>query len=246
MIQAKLGCRKSFATAPHWLRLAINGMFKEETPDVPGGRLRVKICGITNQADVEAAIDAGADAVGLNCYVGSKRHLDVFAAADWLAALPAHLSRVAVVVNLTLAEASAIAALPYIDALQLHGQETPEFCRALAATGVRLAKALPATDAVALAGAVSFRLRTIVLDSSSAGAFGGTGTTFPWKIATDFAANHPELRVILAGGLNARNVANAVRAVRPFGVDVTSGIELAPGRKDHAQMRAFITAARAA
>jgi phosphoribosylanthranilate isomerase len=89
-----------------------------------------------------------------------------------------------------------------------------------------------------------FFARTVLLDSAAAGEFGGSGRTFPWKIARDFVQAHPHLRVILAGGLTPENLAKAVALVRPFGVDVTSGVESAPGRKDHARMRAFIAAAR--
>ena len=207
--------------------------------------LRVKICGITNLEDAKASIAAGADALGFNCYVKSKRYVDLAAAGEWIARLPDHISRVAVVVDPTFAEAKAIATLPFISALQLHGRETPDFCRRLAAEGVRLSKALPATDAASLRDAALYSTQTIVLDSATADAFGGTGLTFDWRIAARFAEVHPASHVILAGGLTPENVSEAVAIARPYAVDVTSGVEASPGRKDYLLLRSFIDAARA-
>jgi phosphoribosylanthranilate isomerase len=207
--------------------------------------LRVKICGITNLEDAKASIAAGADALGFNCYVKSKRYVDLAAAGEWIARLPDHISRVAVVVDPTFAEAKAIATLPFISALQLHGRETPDFCRRLAAEGVRLSKALPATDAASLRDAALYSTQTIVLDSATADAFGGTGLTFDWRIAARFVEMHPASHVILAGGLTPENVSEAVAIARPYAVDVTSGVEASPGRKDYLLLRSFIDAARA-
>ncbi|MDQ6625051.1 MAG: phosphoribosylanthranilate isomerase [Verrucomicrobiota bacterium] len=210
------------------------------------GALRVKICGITTEEDARAAAEAGADAIGLNCFRGSKRFLELEPAAVWLSRLPASLIKVAVAVNLPFDQALAIARLPFIDSLQLHGHETPEFCAALKRAGVRFGKALPAADAQSLAGAELYATKTIVMDSTAAGAFGGTGKTFPWEIGRKFVEEHPDVAAILAGGLTPENVAEAVREVRPFGVDVTTGIESSPGRKDHDAVRRFVDAARAA
>ena len=143
-------------------------------------------------------------------------------------------------------EAVAIASLPGIAALQLHGRETPAFCAKLASTGIRFGKAISATDPAGLAAARLFSTQTIVLDSMHGAQFGGTGTTFPWGVARDLAAAHPALRVVVAGGLTPENVGEAVRMARPFGVDVTGGVESSPGRKDHGRMRAFIEAAKSA
>jgi len=210
------------------------------------GRLRIKICGITNAADARAAIESGADALGFNCYAQSKRYLDLQAAAPWISALPAGVRKVAVVVDPGWEEALAIARLPFIDALQLHGHERPDFCARLAAEGVRFGKALPATTGGLFQDAPHFSTSTIVLDSASGSLFGGTGKTFPWEIARELVVTHPALRVILAGGLCVENVSEAVKKVRPFAVDVTTGVESSPARKDHQLMRAFIAAARAA
>jgi phosphoribosylanthranilate isomerase len=207
-------------------------------------RIRVKICGITNLADALAAIECGADALGFNFYRGSKRFIDIFAARDWIGGLPKTVTKVAVGVNPTEAEVLRLAQLSFIDALQLHGEESPGFCQALAEQGIAFAKALPVSDENSLRDLPSFFTRTVVLDSRSAAGFGGSGQTFPWMLARRFIEAYPELNVILAGGLTPQNVADAVREVRPFGVDVTSGVEASPGRKDFGRLKAFVDAAR--
>lgn len=208
--------------------------------------MRVKICGLTSLADTLVAIEAGADAVGFNFFPGSKRYLERVAATGWLEQVPASVTRVAVMVDPTLPEALAVAALPYIDGLQLHGAETPAFCAALEKAGVKFGKALPVSDCGLTIAPTGFATRTIVLDAQSAGEFGGTGRTFPWPVAQELVTKHPELRFVLAGGLAPENVARAIALVRPFGVDVTTGVEFAPGRKDHGQLRAFLAAAHSA
>jgi phosphoribosylanthranilate isomerase len=207
--------------------------------------LRVKICGLTTPPDAAAAIEFGADALGFNFYPGSKRYLRMEAAGAWVAALPGNIEKVAILVNPSWDEAMAAAGMAGITALQLHGAETPEFCLRLVEEGIRFEKALPVSGADSLANVPDFFTPTVLLDSGRAGEFGGSGRTFPWEIARDFVLAHPGLRVILAGGLTPGNVAEAVAMVRPFGVDVTSGIESAPGRKDHGRLRDFIAAARA-
>jgi len=207
--------------------------------------LRVKICGLTTLQDAAAAIDFGADALGFNFFPGSKRYLRMEAAGEWIGALPGNVEKVAILVNPSWEEAKAAAAAGGITALQLHGAETPEFCRQLMDNGIRFEKALPVTGPDSLANMPDFFTPTVLLDSGGAGEFGGSGRTFPWEIARDFVLSHPNLRVILAGGLTPENVAEAVAMVRPFGVDVTSGVESSPGLKDHARLRNFIAAARA-
>jgi phosphoribosylanthranilate isomerase len=207
--------------------------------------LRVKICGLTTPQDAAAAIEFGADALGFNFFPGSQRYLRMEAAGEWIASLPGNVEKVAILVNPSWEEAKVVADTPGITALQLHGMETPEFCRRLMDNGIRFEKALPVTGPDSLANIPDFFTPTVLLDSGGAGEFGGSGRTFPWEIARDFVLSHPHLRVILAGGLTPGNVAEAVAMVRPFGVDVTSGVESAPGRKDHARLRDFIAAARA-
>jgi phosphoribosylanthranilate isomerase len=110
--------------------------------------------------------------------------------------------------------------------------------------GIQFEKAVPVTDADSVANLPDFFTRTLLLDSGGMGEFGGSGRVFPWEIARDFVQANPGLRVVLAGGLTPENVAQAVAMVRPFGVDVTSGVESSAGHKDHARLRAFVGAAR--
>lgn len=207
-------------------------------------RVRVKICGITNEADALAAIEAGADALGFNLVRQSKRYIDIEAEAGWIDRLPAEICKVAVMANPSWKDALRISRLPFIDGLQLHGNESTEFCRRLAEAGIQFAKALPVADSKSLLGVPEFSTDTLILDSASGGDFGGTGKVFPWKLAREFVDAHPNLNVILAGGLNPQNVPEAIKEVRPSGVDVTTGVEGSPGHKDHGLIRAFLQAAR--
>jgi phosphoribosylanthranilate isomerase len=216
-------------------------MFNDE--DGPVVRPRVKICGLTTLEDAAAAVEFGADALGFNFFSGSKRYLAVGSRA-FIAALPPEMPKIAILVNPGWEEAVAAAESPGITALQLHGAETPDFCRKLAGRGIRFAKAVPVTTAGSVMNLPSFFTQTVLLDSSNAEEFGGSGRSFPSQIARDFVKDNPHLRVVLAGGLGPENVAEAIAAVRPFAVDVTSGVESAAGRKDYGRLRAFIEAAR--
>jgi phosphoribosylanthranilate isomerase len=206
--------------------------------------LRIKICGLTTPQDAAAAIEFGADALGFNFFPGSKRY--VGKETGWIAELPENVEKLAVLVNPTWDQAKAIAGSAGVSALQLHGNESPEFCQRLMEAGIRFEKALPVRGPDSLVDLPDFMTRALLLDSASAGEFGGSGRTFPWEIARAFVEANPHLRVILGGGLTPENVAEAVVGVRPFGVDVTTGVEATPGRKDYGRLRAFILAARAA
>jgi phosphoribosylanthranilate isomerase len=202
----------------------------------------VKICGITNPADAEAAIAAGADALGFNFWPGSERYLEPAEAAEWIRDLPGTITRVAVLVNPTPAHAKEIAAIDGIDCLQLHGAESPEFCLSLTAAQI------PIWKAVAMIGRdiplPDFHTNRLLLDTAAGQRFGGTGIPFPWSWARDLIVANPAREFILAGGLNPENVAEAISQVRPFGVDVASGVETRPRHKDIYRVRDFISAAR--
>ncbi|HJT46105.1 MAG TPA: phosphoribosylanthranilate isomerase [Chthoniobacterales bacterium] len=210
------------------------------------GGLFVKICGITTESDAVAAIEAGADALGFNIVPQSKRFIDLDSAASWVAKLPKETWKVAVTADPNWEDACRIAQLPFIDALQLHGNESLEFCLRLRDAGIPFAKAVAVTGSKSLAGLPDYFTDTMILDSKTAEGFGGTGKPFPWKFAPEFVRHHPKINVILAGGLNPQNVAEAVRLVKPRGVDVTTGVEASPGRKNPELIRAFIDAARRA
>jgi phosphoribosylanthranilate isomerase len=210
---------------------------------LPEDRVAVKICGLTNREDARAAVAAGADFLGFNTWRGTKRFIDLEQHADWLAELP--VTRVALLVNASLDEAARVAALPFVDALQFHGDEDAAYCAAAAALGKPILKALRTLGPTGLGGADGFSTKHLLLDAYVPGEFGGTGARVDLDVVKTFQARFPELTLWLAGGLTPENVAAAVAAIRPKVVDVSSGVEVEPGRKDAAKMRAFVTAARA-
>jgi phosphoribosylanthranilate isomerase len=200
---------------------------------------RVKICGITNIADGLAAAEAGADMVGLMFYEGSPRHITLAQAAEISRALPPFLMRVGVFVNPEPDFVLRAIADCNLTLLQFHGDETSEFCTQF---GLMSLKAIRVRDAESLAQLESFDTSAFLLDAHSKSGLGGTGEKFNWDLAVE--AQKFGKPIFLAGGLTPENVADAVRKVQPFAVDVSSGVESAPGRKDHAKVKAFIAAAK--
>lgn len=200
---------------------------------------RVKICGITSVADGLAAAEAGADMIGLMFYEQSPRHITLAQAAEIARALPPFVLRVGVFVNPAEDEVTRAIGECGLSLLQFHGDETPEFCTQF---GLMSLKALRMRDAESLKTLAQFNTDAYLLDAYSPGARGGTGATFNWDLAVE--AQKLGKPIFLAGGLTPENVAEAVRKVRPFAVDVSSGVESAPGKKDHAKVRAFIQSAR--
>ena len=207
-------------------------------------RVRVKICGITNRMDAQTAVDLGADALGFNFFAGSSRYIDVGVNAGWIAQLPDRICKIAVLVDPTLNEAMKIARLPFIDALQLHGSESPAFCKVLAERGIRFVKALPGANCDLSSETPKFSTDIILLDSVSPRGFGGTGDMFRWAVAQRFVRSHPNFKVVLAGGLTPQNVLDAVMQVAPFAIDTATGVESSPGRKDPERLRALFAALR--
>ena len=208
--------------------------------------VKVKICGITNRIDGEAAVDLGADALGFNLWHGSKRYVDIRAEAGWIAALPSKIFRVAVMVNPSEEEAESVFALPYIDVVQFHGGEGEEFCSKFAGRAKPFIKAVALKDRSSCDQIERFQSTHILLDAFAPGEFGGTGKTIDWDLAAGFVQTHPQLNVLLSGGLNPRNVRGAIQKVHPYGVDIASGVEQRPGKKDYDLMKAFIAEAKAA
>ncbi|MCC6995633.1 MAG: phosphoribosylanthranilate isomerase [Deltaproteobacteria bacterium] len=199
----------------------------------------VKICGLTRAGDVEAALAAGADAIGLNFWPSSKRHVTPEAAAPLAALVRGRARLVGVFVNAEAAAINAVVAAVGLDVVQLHGDEAPTLAAQLTRPlwrAVRVAGAASLDEIESWPGAEAF-----LLDSASAG-YGGSGQSFDWTLARAVATR---VRVLVAGGLGPDNVAAAVRAARPWGVDVAGGVETAPGIKDQALMARFIQAARA-
>jgi phosphoribosylanthranilate isomerase len=206
---------------------------------------RIKICGITNVEDARAACEAGVDAIGLNFYPRSPRALSVEKAIDLRDSIPAGVQVFGVFVNADAVEVIKISRDVRLDALQLHGDESP-------ATVAQLARIAPVFKALRVGpdfSAVTLEsypdVSGFLFDTADAGPgqYGGTGRLADWGVAQQAARSY---RVILAGGLNAVNVAAAILQVRPYGVDVASGVEASPGAKDHGQLRDFVREARRA
>jgi phosphoribosylanthranilate isomerase len=202
---------------------------------------RVKICGITNLADALAAIAAGAHALGLNFYEGSPRHVSLKTAAEISKQLPPFLMRAGVFVNADEELVTRAIGECSLSLLQFHGDEPPEFCTQF---GLMSMKAFRIRDVESLKEIPNYPTDAYLLDAYSPDARGGTGEKFNWDLAVE--AQKFGKAIFLAGGLTPENVAEAVRKVRPFGVDVCSGVESSPGKKDHAKMRSFVAAVQAA
>lgn len=205
--------------------------------------VRVKICGITNTADALAAIDAGANLLGFNFYEKSPRYVTPAEAAKIRAQLPPKVKAVGIFVNASPAEVAALRKSLKLDAAQLHGDESVE-------TVEEIARVLPVIKAFRVEP--EFPLATLdeypgvfafLFDAAQTGQYGGTGRTTDWDVARRAAL---ERRIILAGGLKVENVAAAVRIVRPYGIDVASGVESRPGKKDHGRICEFIQEVRRA
>ena len=195
---------------------------------------KVKICGITSLDDALMAAEAGADALGFVFFEKSPRHVLPDDAAGIIAALPPFVQVVGLFVNAPLDLVNATADRCGLDIVQLHGDETPSYC-----DGVhrRVMKAFRVRGVESLVPIADYDVAGFLLDAYSPGAYGGTGASFDWDCAIRAKGKGP---IILAGGLDPGNVATAVAKVAPYGVDVSSGVESAPGRKDPEKVRRFI------
>jgi phosphoribosylanthranilate isomerase len=200
--------------------------------------MRVKICGITNLEDALLAAALGADALGFVFYPPSPRFIYPGDAADIIAQLPPFVTTVGVFVDEEVEAVRHVVKRLGLDRVQLHGQETPDYCRRL---GRRAIKALRVKDENSLADLAPYQgiVQTLLLDAYKKGQVGGTGATFDWRLALQAQAYG---RIILAGGLTPENVAQAIRAAQPQAVDVASGVEAAPGKKDPEKLRGFFAA----
>jgi len=200
--------------------------------------VRVKICGITNAKDAEIAVEAGADALGFIFVAGTPRYIDPDAARAIVNDLPPFVSPVGVFADHPVEEVERVMDRCGFRTVQLHGSEPPEYCRGLAGSVIKTFRVksggpLPPFEA--------YRVHAFLLDTFVEGRMGGTGQTFPLEVASSAKAFG---RVIIAGGLNPDNVAQVIREVHPYAVDVSSGVESKPGRKDPQKLRDFIASVR--
>ncbi len=211
----------------------------------PAIRTRIKICGLKTAEHVDAAIDAGADALGFVLYPPSSRAIDLAHLSELTGRVPAFVSTVALFVNPTKEEVEVALASARIDLLQFHGDEPESFC---ASFGRPYLKALPVTDAFDLlqSSVIYATASALLLDTPSAG-HGGSGKTFNWQlINTSNIQSGRAPALVLSGGLTAANVADAISAVRPFAVDVSSGVEISRGVKSSELIENFCRAVRLA
>jgi phosphoribosylanthranilate isomerase len=201
--------------------------------------MRVKICGITNREDAEAAVAAGADALGFILYEKSKRFIPIERAIEIVEALPPFVQTVAVTVNATkeFTNLGWRKQLKNFGVAQLHGQESPVHVKAVGKY-MPVIKVFPADQAAAMGTENYWGVSAFMLDTPSQ-EHGGTGRVFDWNLAVEFKKRIAK-PLILSGGLNPENVAKAIETVQPYAVDVSSGVEASPGRKDHARLRDFI------
>ena len=203
-------------------------------------KTQVKICGVTSAADALMAAEAGADMIGLMFYDQSPRHITLATAVEISRALPPFVQRVGVFVNPAEAVVTRAIAECGLSLLQFHGDEASDFCTQF---GLMSLKVIRVRNAESLKQLDNFHTDAFLLDAYSKNGLGGTGERFNWDLAE--AAQKFGKPIFLAGGLTPENVADAVKQVRPFAVDVSSGVESVPGKKDAAKVRAFITAVRA-
>jgi len=202
--------------------------------------MKVKVCGITNYEDAVMALDAGVDALGFNFFRRSPRYIRPEDARTIICRLPPFAVTVGLFVNVVEpGEVSSAARVAGVQVLQLHGDETAVYCAALA--GWTLIKAVRIGEDGIPAGLEEYPVQAFLLDARDDALFGGTGKSFDWSLARDMQRMRP---VVLAGGLRPDNVREAIRVVAPYAVDVCSGVECAPGRKDAAKLRQFMDEVR--
>lgn len=201
--------------------------------------VRVKICGITRAEDLQAACKAGADALGFVFYAKSPRNLSIEQAAGLIQRMPPFVQSVGLFVNADPAFVRSVLSAAPLDLLQFHGDETPEYCKQFNRPYLKAVRVKPGVDLLKYAQDFA-DARALLLDAYVPGVPGGTGERFDWSL---IPASLPK-PIVLSGGLNPDNVAEAVHSVKPWAVDVSSGVEAAPGIKHAAKVAAFIEQAR--
>ncbi len=207
-------------------------------------RLNIKVCGITQPEQAGVLFALGADAVGINLWPKSKRHMPLETAVKSLQKVAAKNALVAVLVNPDDALLDGAISSGLFQALQLHGDETPTQVGALMERGVNVIKALQVRDAASLAEIGDYPCTAILLDAYNPGTYGGGGHAFPWELAVRAQEMYPQKQILLSGGLTPDNVRQAVEQTHPVAVDVASGVESQPGSKDLMMVARFVAEAR--
>lgn len=219
---------------------------------MPASPFRIKICGITSVEDAQLVVDAGGDALGLNFYPESKRYISDELASEIVDVVHGAISNIGLFVNESAERIAKLVDDLRLGGIQLHGDEPPEFLSTLSHSPLLRARRMDERGLAAIADDLAAcraagRLPDAVLvDAAAPGQYGGTGQTVSWADLVDFRQTLGEVPLILAGGLTPENVAEAIRTVRPDGVDVASGVESAPGVKDPAKVRKFVEQAKMA
>ena len=206
--------------------------------------VKVKVCGITNLKDALKAIESGADAIGFVLYPKSKRYVKAKKVREITSQLPPFITKVGVFVNENPRNVLEILSYAHLDYAQLHGEETPKECEYIGKD--RVIKAFRVKDKNIIDAIKNYynKVKAILLDTYSKKEYGGTGKTFNWEIAQRVKEEFPQLPLILSGGLSEENVLKAIESVKPFAVDVSSGVEKSPGIKDHQKLESFVKIAK--
>lgn len=202
--------------------------------------VKVKICGITNLEDAQAAVEEGADMLGFIFYNKSPRYIKPEKAKEIISNLPQEIEKVALFVNEEKgAVADALSRIREINLLQFHGDETPDYCNAF---NKRIIKAIRVKNKDSIRELASYNVNFFLLDAWKKDVYGGTGLNFDWKLTEN--AKQYKVPIILSGGLNPDNVKKAIELVKPYAVDVSSGVEISPGKKDSELIKKFIQEAK--
>lgn len=200
----------------------------------------LKICGVTLAEDVRQLIELGVDALGVNFWPHSKRYLSPEAARSILMDASGRITRVGVFVNAEPSLPRQLLEDGLIDIAQFHGDESPEYCASFADDSLPFIKAIGVSNKASLENITDYRASAILLDTPAPGVYGGTGEVFDWSHAVEFIGAHPEIPVLLAGGITPENASQAIEKVHPAALDVASGAELSPGIKDFKKVAALM------
>ena len=200
----------------------------------------LKICGVTLAEDVRQLIELGVDALGVNFWPHSKRYLSPEAARSILMDASGRITRVGVFVNAEPSLPRQLLEDGLIDIAQFHGDESPEYCASFADDSLPFIKAIGVSNKASLENITDYRASAILLDTPAPGVYGGTGEVFDWSHAVEFIGAHPEIPVLLAGGITPENASQAIEEVHPAALDVASGAEVSPGIKDFEKVAALM------